>query len=103
MNIWGFKFPKKAKEKGKEQKSEEYILCSHRYAHPTILLAPLTLCSHLTDQKTGGEVKQLTPDHTASDAGSQDPVCLSSQPRFIPLVSAHTHILVVVIQSLSRV
>ena len=48
-------------------------------------------------------MKQLTPDHTASDAGSQDPVCLSSQPRFIPLVSAHTHILVVVIQSLSRV
>ena len=48
-------------------------------------------------------MKQLTPDHTASDAGSQDRVCLSSQPRFIPLVSAHTHILVVVIQSLSHV
>ena len=28
MNIWGFKFTKKAKEKGKEQRSEEYILCS---------------------------------------------------------------------------
>ena len=28
MNIWGFKFPWKAKEKGKKQRSEEYILCS---------------------------------------------------------------------------
>ena len=48
-------------------------------------------------------MKQLAPDHTASDAGSQDHVWLSSQPRFIPRVSAHTYILVAVIQSLSLV